>query len=124
MEERVDYYPTGKFLQFRGDVTITHCIVNDRLIAVSYKGDDLVLAITPLDDKEGEIVKSNNWVRIPDVFRYKIMRYGFAGDKLLATLFSDNPLESLILVVHLDRNDQYQGPLGPKLENQALASLY
>ena len=113
MVERVDYYPTGKFLQVRGNPIITHEITGEKFVAVSYEGDGLSLSVTTLDDKEGQIIPNNNQAIIPGVLQYKHLRYGFDGDRVLITLFSDRPLESLIVVVHLDddiRAQQYQGP--------------
>ena len=121
MTETLSYYPTGRFLQFAKNLTERYEIHvgGDKFVVVGIEGTALALACIPLHSEGGQFVSPDeNKVIIPLPMQYYHMSSQLYEDKLLVTLFDVNPPESLIVVIHLDKDKQYQGPLGPRLENQ------
>ena len=126
MTDTLSYYQTGRFLQFTRDITLAHDthIVGDRFVTITIENESLALTSIPLPSEGGLLVSpEDNKVIIPLTMRYLHMASRAYEDKLLVTLFNVNPRESLIVVIHLDRENQgfiYQQYGGPDFQSSPM----
>ena len=112
MSQELNYYPTGRVLQFRGAIPAVYEIASEKFITLSYDGTTLALSSTPLNREGGQIVSADNRASIPLGMQYPAIWTGTAGDKLLITAYSSYEYLSLIIIVDLNTYQywRYRGP--------------
>ena len=100
MEETIEYYPTGKFARLGSD---QFYIMTDKwYVRYDYQEDNLLIAATKLENKEGEItVSKDDWFSVPGVEHWYFPMLTVDGDTLLVSVTPSGAGTGKILMIDL-----------------------
>ena len=119
MSRELNYYTTGRVVQFRGNIPQIYEITNDKLVTCFYDGDAIVLSIVPLNSEGAQIVTTESRATIQLGIQYPSIWTGVDRNKLLITVYSSHQRVSLIIVVDVNTY-QYNRYWGPDFQSRPI----
>ena len=114
MEQTLNYYPNGKIIRDVSPVIRNNLMTDKRFVRYTFRGNNLLVGSTTLEDKQGEIsLGDDDWMAIP-IEDNILPWFALEGDTLIVTLSNTvNNVNNVnkILVINLDTRqyEEYQG---------------
>ena len=117
MGDEIGYHPTGKVFGLRGYGPFSGVITDRTLSSVHIRPGNVILVSTKLEGKEGRIILDNKdriLIEIDDRHSEGApIASGYTQDKIVVSVYDGDQSTSQIVIVHSDRDSQYEVYRGP-----------